>query len=81
MKPKDFVHQIGKYLSIGIETYQHIILQNIAKAKGYSFVSKAAELAKKSTTRMTSLEYIAILKGMMSPEEWKIIRSLHKRSN
>jgi hypothetical protein len=81
VKPKDFVHSLGSLLDITIDTYQHIILQNIVKAKGYNFCYKVAEMAKSKLETTTSTEYIAMLKDLMAPHEWKLIRSLHKKSN
>jgi len=75
------VHSIGQYLEASIDTYQHIILQNIVKAKGYSFCCKVADMAKKNDIAITSTEYIAMLKDLMTPQEWKLIRSLHKKNN
>ena len=75
------MHSLGHYLDITIDTYQHIILQNIVKAKGYSFCYKVAEMAKCKLEATTSTEYIAMLKDLLPPDEWKLIRSMHKKSN
>ena len=38
-------------------------------------------MAKKNDIAITSTEYIAMLKDLMTPQEWKLIRSLHKKNN
>ncbi len=59
------------------EAYQGIIVQNIIKAKSFTFCYEVAK--RLHGKRVPPNGYIAKLKQALSEEEWNVLKKLHKK--
>ena len=59
------------------DPYQSIIVQNVIRAKSFTFCYEIAERLQQK--RVPPNAYIAKLKQSVSEEEWNILKKLHKQ--